>query len=117
MLTEHTQASSLSISYSLHFTHHSFYLSYGDYRVTTQSVSQQIDFHPGEQTRVKADRSEGQEPVCLGCLQATVMYSDSNHPQPDCLEPWCQDRRGFSEPFCTHFPILAALLGHRARIL
>lgn len=46
--------SSLSISYGLHFTYHSFYLSYGYYRVTTQSVSQQTYFHPGEQTRVKA---------------------------------------------------------------
>lgn len=36
MLTGHTQASSLSISYSLYFAHHSFYLSYRDYRVTTQ---------------------------------------------------------------------------------
>lgn len=44
MSTEHTQASSLSISYGLHFTYHSSYLSYGYYRITTRSVSQQVYF-------------------------------------------------------------------------
>lgn len=104
-------------------------LVYRYYRTTTHLVSRQIYFHPGEQNRGKEAKGHvlGQEPASCRpcwtswcCLFAHCLHAIQVNPFPThkCLTAeHLGGKRSFCKQLCAYFPMLAAPLGQRTRIV